>query len=305
MQIYSLTSGRHGTFLYNRQDEFVGRSLELYGEWSEAEILLFRQLIEPGCVVVEAGSNIGAHTVWFSRAVGDRGRVIAYEPQRSVFQLLCANLALNERFNVDARCEAIGRTDGHVETPVMNPFTQFNFGSVSCHARGDVNERVPLRTIDSLGLERLDFIKADIEGYELEMLHGARHTIERHRPVIFLEFLAQYGPGDISQEVCRQLGALGYDCHYYLTPLFLNENHKGARDNLFPGGTSFDLLCTPREKFTVTGLSTAEGKTWQQSVEQGWCVPQVVRCEPVVPSVLVASLDSSGPVASQTSPLPG
>lgn len=112
MQIYSLTSGRHGTFLYNRQDEFVGRSLELYGEWSEAEILLFRQLIEPDCVVVEAGSNIGAHTVWFSRAVGDRGRVIAYEPQRSVFQLLCANLALNERFNVDARCEAIGRTDG-------------------------------------------------------------------------------------------------------------------------------------------------------------------------------------------------
>ncbi|MDP9920557.1 hypothetical protein J2W24_006239 [Variovorax boronicumulans] len=56
----------------------------------------------------------------------------------------------------------------------MNPFAQFNFGSVLCHARGDVNERVPLRAIDSLGLERLDFIKADIQGYELEMLRGAR-----------------------------------------------------------------------------------------------------------------------------------
>src|SRR5690606_28828206 len=102
---YGLRQCRHGPMLFNKRDLYVGRSLATYGEFSEAEIGLFRQILRPGGVVVEAGANIGAHTVPLARMVGESGAVVAFEPQRLQFQLLCANLALNGMINVFARCE--------------------------------------------------------------------------------------------------------------------------------------------------------------------------------------------------------
>jgi hypothetical protein len=128
-----------------------------------------------------------------------------------------------------------------------------------------------------LNLDRVDFIKCDIEGYEIQMLHGAAATIEKYRPAIYVEFLAQYGPGDISQEVGRILGAIGYDVHYYLTPIFSEYNFKGVKENCFPGGASWDLLCTPRERFTVEGLMAVEGRPWQDAAQAGWLVPRISR----------------------------
>src|SRR5690606_13771278 len=60
---YGLRQCRHGPMLFNKRDLYVGRSLATYGEFSEAEIGLFRQILRPGGVVIEAGANIGAHTV--------------------------------------------------------------------------------------------------------------------------------------------------------------------------------------------------------------------------------------------------
>src|SRR3954465_1933985 len=90
-----LTQTRHGQMLVNRHDVYIGRSLELYGEWSEGEIDLFRQVLRPGMVVADAGANIGTHTVARAQMVAPNGVVYAFEPQRIVFQTLAANVALN------------------------------------------------------------------------------------------------------------------------------------------------------------------------------------------------------------------
>src|SRR6186997_961635 len=93
---------REGPMVYNRNDRFVGRSLARYGEYSHDETVLFEQVVKPGWVVVEAGANIGTHTLALSRLAGASGQVHAFEPQRLVFQTLCANLALNHCTNVYA-----------------------------------------------------------------------------------------------------------------------------------------------------------------------------------------------------------
>src|SRR5690242_661708 len=85
---------RHGRMIYNTNDIYVGRSLDLYGEYSEGETEVFAQLVNAGDVVVEVGANIGTSTVWFGKHVGPAGAVVALEPQRIVFQILCANVAL-------------------------------------------------------------------------------------------------------------------------------------------------------------------------------------------------------------------
>ena len=88
--------------IYNSHDRFIGRSLDLYGEFSEGEAVLFQKILRPGMFVVEVGANLGAHTVVLAQAVAPGGGVLAFEPQRLIFQTLCANLAINSIPNVDA-----------------------------------------------------------------------------------------------------------------------------------------------------------------------------------------------------------
>src|SRR5262249_11514521 len=80
-----LTRTRQGMMLYNRHGVYVGRSIELYGEYSRSEQDLFRQAVQPGWLVLEVGASSGAHTLMLSRQVGKRGMVIAFEPQRALF----------------------------------------------------------------------------------------------------------------------------------------------------------------------------------------------------------------------------
>src|SRR5215831_3472721 len=103
---------RHGTMIYLKRDQYIGRSLDLYGEFSEFEGEIFSQWLRPGQSVIEVGSNIGAHTLHLAKLVGPQGTVYAFEPQRLLFQLLCANVTLNERFNVRTYHGAVGREAG-------------------------------------------------------------------------------------------------------------------------------------------------------------------------------------------------
>src|SRR5665647_2892297 len=64
---------KHGLFMYNRNDAFVGRGLDLYGEWCDFEIQLLRQFIRLGDTGVDAGATIGTHTVAFANLVGPGG----------------------------------------------------------------------------------------------------------------------------------------------------------------------------------------------------------------------------------------
>jgi hypothetical protein len=100
---------RHGTMMYLRNDVYIGRSLNDYGEYSEAEVDLFRQFLTPGDVALDVGANIGAHTIPMAQIVGPSGSVYAFEPQRIVFQILCGNVALNELGN-GALQNGVGRS---------------------------------------------------------------------------------------------------------------------------------------------------------------------------------------------------
>ena len=72
---------RYGEFAYYADDSHIGASLALYGEYSELELALLRQVIKPGWTVVDVGANIGTLTVPLAEMVGDEGRVYAIEAQ--------------------------------------------------------------------------------------------------------------------------------------------------------------------------------------------------------------------------------
>ena len=246
---------RYGPMLVNPNDTYIGRSLIAYGEYSPGEADLYRGVLGAGDLVVEAGANIGCFTVLFAQTVGAEGRVFAFEPQRLVFQMLCANLALNGLTNVEAWPAGIGAEIGQRLVPLTDYDVPSNFGGLALAAEGP-GECVPITTIDNLGLEACTLIKADVQGMECEVLKGAADTIERCRPLLYLE----NDDRGKSEALLRTIDALGYRAFWHLPPLFAASNHRGEDEDLFPGVVSVNLLCTPPGvRIDFPGLAEVRG----------------------------------------------
>ena len=232
--------------LYNPNDKFVGRSLDLYGEFSEGETALFGQCVKRGHVVLDIGANVGAHTLFFAAAVGPRGRVLAFEPQRLVFQTLCANVALNNITNVHCRNEAVGASPGTVRVPVLDPRSEQNFGGLSLEGQREgetEGEAVPRVTVDGLGLGRCHFMKIDVEGMEVPAIEGAAETIRRLRPILYVENDRRQH----SEALIRLIASLDYRLYWHLPRLFNPDNFAGNPDNVFGDIISRNMLCLPAE----------------------------------------------------------
>ena len=246
-----LALAKHGYLLYNRNDIYIGRAIERYGEYGELEAGLFKQICHPADVVIEVGANIGAHTVLFAKLVGEHGRVYAYEPQQVVFQTLCANMALNSITNVECFHAAAGAEPGHVKIPDIHYHTEGNFGGVSVDAFSN-GRRVSVVTLDdSLSLRRCRLIKIDVEGWEHQVLTGAEQTIAKHRPVLHVE----NDRLDRSARLIELLWSLDYRLAWHITPLFNPDNFAGEAENTYPGIVSVNMIGVPREsEITLKGL---------------------------------------------------
>ncbi|MGE4079464.1 MAG: FkbM family methyltransferase [Reyranella sp.] len=246
---------RHGMMLYNINDRFIGAMLDRYGEFSEEENEIFRQIVKPGMTVVEAGANIGVHTLAIAQGVGPSGRVLAFEPQRSVFQILCANLALNGLEQVEPHWAAMGNVDGVIAVPRLDSARQQNFGGLALD-RQQTGDSVRLVRVDSLGLPACHLVKVDVEGMELDVLRGAADTIRRCVPLIYTENDRQ----DRSPALIGQLQALGYRCFWHLPRCIRMPNFRGNTENTFPPLMSSNMLCVPASRdITVNGLREVLG----------------------------------------------
>ena len=223
---------RHGVMLFNSRDQYVGASLDRYGEFAELEAQLFSGLIKPGMLVAEVGANIGAHTVHLAKLVGENGGVVAFEPQSLIYQMLCANLALNGLENTDAKCLAVGAAPGEA----MVPRPEYLAGG----EQGDVVEMIAL---DNFMLPACHMLKISTGQMAKAILDGARETITRFRPFVYLR---NDQPEQHAALIATALD-LEYRIWWHLPWLFNPGNLAGESTNIFPNITSFNLICLPRE----------------------------------------------------------
>jgi FkbM family methyltransferase len=160
MQTY-LRDCRWGKFLLLRGDR-ISQNVDVWGEWAEAEITLFRSILRNDANVVEVGSNIGMHAIPLA-IVCSKGKVFCHEPQRPIFHILCANIALNNLLNIVARHCAVGDSDGQALIQTSNYDEPWNYGSFSIaegfNTEGSYTapvsrEFVPMLALDDDPLER-------------------------------------------------------------------------------------------------------------------------------------------------------
>ena len=255
--LYKLVEGRHGRFLANPRDIYIGRALIEYGEFSEGECILLNKLLRPGSVAIEAGANMGALTVPMAKQVGEKGLIYAFEPQLSVFQQLCANVALNDLVNVQAFHAGCGARSETLSLARVNPGRENNFGGLSLdHLRAEQGIDVPVHRLDALlDPPRLQLLKADVEGMELQVIRGEAGLIAQHRPALYLETWEKN-----SQALFEDVLGRDYKLFWHLPRMFNPDNFNANPQNHFGNIVSQNVLCIPAEvKVEIKGMRPVSG----------------------------------------------
>jgi FkbM family methyltransferase len=240
-----MIEGRHGLFVYNMHDQFMGRALEYYGECCEHEADLFRQLVRPGSVAWDVGANIGVLTLPLARWVGVNGQVIAFEPQLEIFHILAANIAINSLSQVRAMPYALGNRQAVLDLPALDYSRSGNFGGASLlEVKNPARQQVECRTIDDLAyLPAPQFIKIDVEGMELQVLQGGSGVIGTARPIIYCE----NDRVEKSAALIEYLWSLDYSLYWHTPMLFNPDNYFNYQSNIYGEIRTFNMLCLPDE----------------------------------------------------------
>jgi FkbM family methyltransferase len=242
-----------GTFLLLRGD-MISQYADIYGEWSESEVSLFRRVLGADDTVIEVGANLGLHTIPLSRIV-PQGKVICFEPQRIIYQILCANCAINNCTNIYAYNQAIGDSSGQVEIPCTAYDKAWNYGSYTIkdgyNTEGVFDDAVWTETVsvirldehpDVASLASLKLLKVDAEGMETAVLNGAKESIARFRPLIFVE----NNKAESGDKLITSLHNLEYDCFWFCSERAAQQNYNKVQWKL--PGADYNMICFPREK---------------------------------------------------------
>lgn len=240
---------RRGHMLYSINDATIGQLFDLYGEFSEGEVELLGRIVKPGDTVIEVGANIGSLTVPLAQFVGPQGTVVAFEPQRILFQNLCANIALNGHTNVKAQNLAVGKENGSVVLPYIDYSKSGIFGSHSIEGATD-GESVGLIALDKyLKTPKCRLIKIDVEGMEEDVILGATALINHLHPFLYVENDRE----EKSASLISTLQGLGYTLYWHLPPLCRTDNYFRHEKSFLANTVSANMLCAPPGA-TVTGM---------------------------------------------------
>jgi FkbM family methyltransferase len=256
---YQLAATRHGVMLINRNDIYMGQSLLRYGECCQFEIDLLLRLIAPSGpsasgLVLEAGSNMGVHSVPMAQELARQSRsMLAFEPQPVIFQQLCANLALNGLMNVTALPYACGTSPGVVSFQAPDYLSPGNFGGTAMSSTPAASTlTVPCYPLDSFVHDApVALIKIDVEGHELRILQGAQHILSRSHPILYVE----NDRIDQSPELIEWLLTQGYRLWWHITPAFNPDNFLDLQQNFYGDVSFINMLGVHRSRnITIQGL---------------------------------------------------
>jgi FkbM family methyltransferase len=207
----------HGTMIVNRFDRYLptpsqgcGVGLQLLEracyDPDEVNLLIHaldlrRVCYGDGVTAIDCGANVGVHTIEWAKHMTGWGAVLAFEAQERIYYALAGNIAINNCFNARVHHAAVSSEPGTMKMPVPNYFAAGSFGSLELKLRGDKTEfigqpidyseskMVDVQTVslDSFNLSRVDLIKIDVEGMEIDVLNGAAKTIARLHPMMLIE----------------------------------------------------------------------------------------------------------------------
>jgi len=174
---------------------FIERFIYCFHYYEPGDVAAVRRLLRPGDVAMDVGANVGQYALMAAKVVGNGGSVYAFEPSPNILTKLRYNQSLNELEHLHVIPVALGPSSGTCDFYPADGYNQ-GIGSLLYHAGDHHGERktkpiqVEVTTLDAFcannAISRVDFIKIDAEGYDLEVLKGAVHTLENNQGIIVM-----------------------------------------------------------------------------------------------------------------------
>lgn len=166
------------------QDDFIF----LKNEHPEPEVLsIFTKHINNDACVIDIGANIGHHTIFLSKCVGEKGEIHCFEPIPEMVDRIKENITINKIKNIHVHNCALGNKRDRAAFFIDN---NQDIGSSSLIKHRDKMQQIDVEifTLDSFNFKKVDFIKIDVEGYEYNVFLGAQNTILKNKPKILFEY---------------------------------------------------------------------------------------------------------------------
>tara|TARA_B100000029_G_C17531164_1_gene943296 strand:- start:102 stop:1046 length:945 start_codon:yes stop_codon:yes gene_type:complete len=172
-----------------------------YGNATNDEInkMIIKSVLKPGDTCIDVGAYIGSYTLFMANLVGPTGEVFSFEPNKETITILNNNIALNGYENVRLYNHAVGELSGNEKFYKIDKSSGATANSSLVRNEkisGDlkdfvIEENVNVITLDDLvENQKIKLIKIDVEGYELNVLRGAKEIISTYRPIIIMEFIS-------------------------------------------------------------------------------------------------------------------
>jgi FkbM family methyltransferase len=201
-----------GSFIVLEND-LIGNFILRHGYWEQHLYAIYSQFIKPEHVIIDAGANIGFHTIQFAKL----GKLVyAFEPQSLIFNLLSTNILMNDvNENVKQYRLGLYNDDAILNMQSIEQFTEPN-GVLNLGGRGVTTDQIDTEKIDLVSwdkhfsnVEHVDFIKMDIQGAELSALKGMEKLLKKSKPWMLLE---NYD-NENDARVVEYLTSIGYEIY--------------------------------------------------------------------------------------------
>src|SRR3989344_2250852 len=166
-----------------------------------------RYKIKEGDIVVDAGAYLGLFTLYAAICAGPTGRVVSFEPDPENYRKLVMNIKLNGLTNVTIINKGLYSREGTLK---FNS-TASGMSSIDGNGNADVNMTTLDKELLVLGIKKIDFLKMDIEGAEIEALRGCSRTLKSSRSSLAIATYHIVDGDNTSFRVERTLRSFGYD----------------------------------------------------------------------------------------------
>lgn len=176
------------TYLLNPNDKYISETLLDGFIWEPHIKIALCLLSNKGDTVVDIGANIGIHTMFLSRLVGDKGTVYSFEPVPLLFTQLSCHCLVNKCFNVKLHQCGISDKNGDMfisSTTEEDMKTKVNWGNTKLN-NDNTGTKIKIKTLDSYNINPT-LIKIDVECMELFVLKGMKETLLRCKPFVVVE----------------------------------------------------------------------------------------------------------------------
>jgi len=219
----------HGCkFALKPNDKGISAELLSFGSHEPLSTAKVTSVLKPGMTCIELGSNIGYYAVLESKIVGKNGKVIAIEASPDNYKYLQKNSKLQNFSNIETHNFVLGDHNGEVNflTKSISNWSRIMKDDEKPNP-SDTISKLPMKTLDSFledkKLDRVDFARMDVEGYEYDIYQGMKKTIDKFKPSLLIEFHLNLLGKSKLKKFLYELKNDGYETNYY-TPRLV-DNH--------------------------------------------------------------------------------